>query len=401
MLEHISLPKTLAVKLTSKAEKHIKKGHPWVYSDSIVKINVDAKSGDVCILFDSKSNAVYAVGLYDASSPIRIKIIERAATKLNLDFLKQKISIAFQKRKSLLAGNTNSYRLVYGENDFLPGIIADVYDSVLVLKIYSEAWIPYLEILKEAFAEIPRVKTIVLRCSRLVEKNKLGKKLNGTVMYGVLENEEVVFVEHGVRFSANVIKGHKTGFFLDHRPNRKRVGELSQGKTVLDVFAYAGGFSIHALVGGATEVTSVDISEQALAIAKQNAQLNHFKGKYTTISGDAFEVLKDLIKKGKQYDVVVIDPPSFAKSKEEVFTALKKYTELATLGTQLVAAKGVLLLASCSSRVNLDEFLETHQTAFKRAQNQFDLIEVTKHDIDHPIAIEEAAYLKSVYYKRK
>lgn len=398
--EHIH-PKTIAVKLKSVAEKLVKKGHPWVYSDSIVKIADNAVSGDVCVLFDDRKNTLYAVGLLDASSPIRIKIVDRKPTKINRSFFQERLQEAFAKRSKLISASTNSYRLIYGENDFLPGMIVDVYASVAVLKIYSEAWIPYLEDIKNELALLPAIASIVLRCSRNVEKSKLGKGLNGTILHGVLDNEEVIFMEHGVCFSANVIKGHKTGFFLDHRPNRKRIGELSKGKTVLDIFAYAGGFSIHALIGGAREVTSVDISEQALEIAKNNASLNAFKGKHHVLIGDAFDILQQLKKGGKQFDVVVIDPPSFAKSKEEVATALKKYVELAELGIHLVKNNGILLLASCSSRVSLDDFLACHQRAFKKTSTNFQQLEISQHDIDHPIVIPEAAYLKSIYYQKK
>lgn len=392
-------PKTIAVKLKPVAEKLVKKGHPWVYSDSILKINSEAHSGDVCVLFDNRKNTVYAIGLFDANSPIRIKIIEKGPAKLTADFFQQKIKTAYHKRASLISHSTNSYRLIYGENDFLPGIIVDVYDTVLVLKVYSDAWIPYLDLLRDTLQTVPNIETIVLRCSRMVEK--YHKNLNGTVIAGELLTEEIVFVEHGVRFAANVIKGHKTGFFLDHRPNRKRIGELSKGKTVLDVFAYAGGFSIHALVGGAREVTSVDISEQALEVAQRNAKLNTFNGKHLTVAGDAFEVLKSFKQEGKMFDIVVIDPPSFAKSKEEVQTALNKYAELAELGVHLVKKGGVLLLASCSSRVNVEDFLNSHQRAFKRTHTEFELLDITRHDVDHPIEIDEASYLKSAYYLKK
>ena len=205
-------------------------------------------------------------------------------------------------------------------------------------------------------------------------------------------------MEHGVHFSANVVKGHKTGFFLDHRHNRKRVGALSKGKTVLDIFAYAGGFSIHALVGGASKVTSVDISAKALEMATKNAALNTFKGRHETVAGDAFEVLKKFKSNDQKFDIVVIDPPSFAKSKEEIKTAIHKYTELAKLGAQLVQKNGILVLASCSSRVTPEEFLDSHQVAFKNTGIRFKQLEMTYHDIDHPISFPEGAYLKCVYY---
>lgn len=155
-----------------------------------------------------------------------------------------------------------------------------------------------------------------MRLSRNVarEGNKYGLE-EGQIIHGELKNEEVNFKEHGVNFSANVIKGHKTGYFLDHRENRRKVGELAKGKTVLDVFSYAGGFSVHALAGGAKEVTSLDISAQALAIAEENAQLNEFTGTHDIIVGDAFDELENLAEDKRKFDIVVIDPPLLLKVK--------------------------------------------------------------------------------------
>jgi 23S rRNA (cytosine1962-C5)-methyltransferase len=196
-----------------------------------------------------------------------------------------------------------------------------------------------------------------------------------------------------------VIKGHKTGYFLDHRDNRKRVGELSKGKTVLDVFSYAGGFSVHALANQAKEVTSLDISKQALELAVENGKLNDYSGKHITIAGDAFTEIKTLIQSGKKYDVVVIDPPSFAKQQSEIYLAQKKYSQLAKLGEKLTAINGMLVLASCSSRILADSFFDINKQALKSSNRQYKLVLKTQHDSDHPIGFPEGAYLKCGYYQ--
>jgi 23S rRNA (cytosine1962-C5)-methyltransferase len=214
-----------------------------------------------------------------------------------------------------------------------------------------------------------------------------------------LENEVVKFVEHGVRFSANVIKGHKTGYFLDHRANRKQVGVWSKGKKVLDVFSYAGGFSVHALYNGATEVTSLDISKQALEIALQNGKLNAYTGTHKTLAGDAFEVLRALIKKNTVFDVVVIDPPSFAKQASEIELAKKKYAQLAELGAKLTAKNGLLVLASCSSRIVTQAFFDINNAVLTAQSRNFDMVKKTLHDTDHPVTFPEGAYLKCGYYR--
>ena len=394
-------PKRLAVKLNSKGEQFVVKGHPWVFSNSIVKINDDAHTGDLAIIFSKNKNKVIGLGLYDANSPIRIKMIHNAESKveINAEFFHHKIEIALEKRSDLLQTHTNSYRLLFGENDGFPGLIADVYNKVLVVKLYSEIWLPYLESILNSLQQLSKADTVVIRLSRGLVNSNHHNLTDGDVIYGTLENEVVQFVEHGVNFSANVIKGHKTGYFLDHRDNRRRVGELSKGKSVLDVFSYAGGFSVHALANGATEVTSLDISKQALDIARENGKLNNYTGQHKTISGDAFKEMKMLIEKGKTFDVVVIDPPSFAKQQSEIDLAKKKYAQLAELGEKLTAKNGLLVLASCSSRVLAQSFFDLNSQALNAQSRLYETVLKTKHDSDHPISFPEGAYLKCGYYR--
>ena len=394
-------PKRLAVKLNAKGEQFVMQGHPWVFSDNITKINDDAKSGDLAIIFGKNKNKVIGLGLYDGNSPIRIKMLHSGNTSatINTAFFNTKIKEAFAKRSTLLKTNTNSYRLLFGENDGFPGLIADVYAHVLVVKIYSEIWIPYLDSILKSLQTTSKVKTIVIRLSRNLEQSKLHNLENGAVVYGVLENEVVEFVEHNVNFSANVIKGHKTGYFLDHRANRKQVGEWSKGKTVLDVFSYAGGFSVYALANEAKEVTSLDISKQALEIAVLNGKLNRYSGSHKTIADDAFIAMKTMIKNKQTFDVVVIDPPSFAKQQSEIELAKKKYAQLAQLGAKLTAKKGLLVLASCSSRVIAQTFFDINAQALGEVSRGQECILKTYHDSDHPISFPEGAYLKCGYYR--
>ncbi len=394
-------PKRLAVKLNVKGEQFVVKGHPWVFSNNIVKINNGATTGDLAIIFSKNKNKVIGLGLYDPNSPIRIKMIHSSSEKIeiNAEFFERKIKEAYTKRLSLLKTNTTGYRLLFGENDGFPGLIADVYNTVLVVKLYSEIWLPYLQTLISSLQKTSKAKTIVIRLSRGLQQSKRHHLKDGDIVFGVLENEIVEFVEHGVNFSANVIKGHKTGYFLDHRANRKQVGDWSLGKTVLDVFSYAGGFSVHALANGALEVTSLDISKQALEIALQNGKLNNYSGKHKTIAGDAFDELSKLINNGKTYDVVVIDPPSFAKQQSDIELAKKKYGQLAVLGERLTANKGTLVLASCSSRVTAQSFFDINNRILVNQKRKFGNILQTYHDIDHPISFPEGAYLKCGYYK--
>ena len=394
------LPKNIAVKLTAKGEHSVVRGHPWIFSNSIIKINQDANTGDLAIIFDKNKNRVIGIGLYDAKSPIRIKMIHNAEAKatINNEFFHQKIQHAFNKRVDLLRTETNSYRLIYGENDGFPSLIADVYNKVLVIKLYSEIWLPYLEGILKGLKEVSNTDTIVMRLSRSLQNSMNHSLKDGEVLFGNLDNDVVQFIEHGIKFSANVIKGHKTGYFLDHRHNRKHVGELSENKKVLDVFSYAGGFSVHALANGASEVTSLDISKQALQIAIDNGKLNSYSGVHKTIAGDAFEEMQKLIQRNKTFDVVVIDPPSFAKQKSEIDLAKKKYGQLANLGAKLTSKNGILVLASCSSRVIEQSFFDLNLRVLNSQGRPFNIFKKTYHDSDHPIEFPEGAYLKCGYY---
>ncbi len=393
--------KRLAVKLRPSAEKMVKRGHPWVFKDSIIKQSSEAKAGDLVIVYDTKKNNFLACGLYDPYSPICIKLIQfRKSTPINEAWFISKINDAYTIRKPLLETKTNSYRLIFGENDSLPGFIADTYNHVLVIKLYSHIWFPYLNWIIPHLVTVTGCNAVVLRLSRLLQsKGDTYGLHDGDVIYGTLESEVVIFREHGVLFSANVIKGHKTGYFLDHRHNRKRVGELSKGKSVLDVFSYAGGFSVHALCGGAKKVISLDISKHALQMAKDNAALNTFNGEHAVMVADAFDGLQSLIHKKEQFDIVIIDPPSFAKRESEIIKAKKGYARLARLGAQLVSSNGILVLASCSSRVIADEFFKVSEENLLESGRSFEIVEKTYHDIDHPITFTEGAYLKCGYYK--
>lgn len=407
MIKDFSLPvfpaqERLAIRLKPAAERMVRKQHPWVFEASITKQNKEGKVGDLAIIFDQKKNKFLALGLYDPSSPIRVKLLQfHSSATIDEQWFEERIQQAYDKRLPLLATDTNSYRLLYGENDGLPGFVTDVYNRVAVVKLYSLIWLPYLSVILPIILKITQCDTLVLRLSRNVQRETalLQGLEDGQVLYGQLQNPVVVFREHGVRFSANVVAGHKTGYFLDHRHNRKRVGELAKDKRVLDIFSYAGGFSVHALCGGAKEVYSLDISAQALETAQQNALLNLPKPALHTIAKDAFVAMEELQQQRKHFELVVVDPPSFAKKASEVPGALRSYERLANLAIPLVEKQGILVLASCSSRVTADDFFAVAERALQKSGRRFQEQERSFHDIDHPIGIPEGAYLKCIYYR--
>lgn len=397
-----------AIKLTAAAEKSIRAKHPWVFESSIVKQGKDVRAGDIAIIFSKNKNKLIAVGLMDPNSPIRIKVVSFQAATLNQSWFTASIQAAFDKRRALLKDNT-SFRLIFGENDLMPSLIVDIYEQVAVVKYYALIWLPYHAFIIQGILDLNTslceynrpIQAIVLRLSRQVDRalESYSDIYDGKVVYGTLDNPVVRFREYGVDFSAHVIRGHKTGYFLDHRQNRRQIGLMSKDKTVLDVFSYAGGFSVHALVGGATSVTSVDISQQALDLAKENAALNGTFSNHICLQGDAFAIMKDLIQQAKRYDIVVVDPPSFAKQAKEIDTAINSYKRLCRLAVQLTAKNGLILLASCSSRIQMDVFRELNESCLKRQSRRYQIVDETLHDIDHPVNFPEGLYLKSLYVR--
>ena len=387
----------LAIKLSKAGERSVRSGHPWIFEKAITKLSKEGNAGDIAIIYGTKSNKVIGVGLYDPYSPIRIKLLHHnGGANIDSTWIKDKITIAYDRRLPLLKTDTNSYRLIFGENDGMPSLIVDIYADVAVVKLYSLIWQHHLQDILNAVIHHSSAKTVVLRLSRNVQKLQQDYT-DGQILHGSLEDPIVVFREHGILFSAHVIKGHKTGYFLDHRDNRKRIGELADGKSVLDIFAYAGGFSVHALAGGAQRVVSLDISKQALEMAKHNVALNGLSANHDVMAIDAFVGMQQLQDKGQKFDIVIVDPPSFAKSAADVSGAINSYRRLTKMAIPLVAKGGLLLSASCSSRVDKDTFYDLLIEELDQVNRYYKIVDRTYHDIDHPISFPEGAYLKSLY----
>ncbi|MEM6772733.1 MAG: class I SAM-dependent rRNA methyltransferase, partial [Bacteroidota bacterium] len=349
-----------------------------------------------------KKNKFIGIGLYDPASPIRIRVLHQGGpAQINADFFREQLANAKDKRRGLLATDTNGYRLVHGENDGFPGLIVDVYAGIAVAKLYSPAWLPWLDTLVPLVVDAVGAKALVLRLARNTgaAAGAMGWD-DGAVLIGDLPDPVVIFREHGLSFAANVVAGHKTGFFLDHRANRRRVGQLAEGLEVLDVFSYAGGFSVHALAGGAAAVTSLDVSAPALEQARANARLNNLDAsRHATLAEDAFEALAQLARSERVFDLVIVDPPSFAKSEKEVPGALAAYRKINKLAIPLVAPGGLLLAASCSARVPAEDFFRTLEGTLQASGRKFKVEDKTFHDVDHPIGFPEGAYLKTGYYR--
>jgi 23S rRNA (cytosine1962-C5)-methyltransferase len=391
--------KRLAIHVKQSIQQTIRKGHPWLFDQAITEQSHQGASGDIAVIYNHQ-NKFIGVGLYDPASPIRVKMLQaNQSATIDRAFYAERLQTALAKRAELVNSDTNGYRVVHGENDGLPSLIIDRYADTLVIKLYSTAWIPHLRELLPALDETIRAERWVLRLARNVQDELKGKYglSDGLILKGDALTAPIVFEENGLRFQADVVHGHKTGFFFDQRDNRYMAGQLAQGRRVLDVFSYVGAFSLYAVRGGASSVLSVDVSVPALAAMRQNFALNAGfipKVQPETMAMDAFKAMETLKRQHKVFDLVIIDPPSFAKAQHEVTGARKAYAQLTALGIELLAHGGRLVIASCSARVSADEFFEVVTSTAQRSGRILSELERTGHAVDHPIGFAEGAYLK-------
>lgn len=384
------------MRVTPDAVRQVRGGHPWVFDRSVRATGAGGEPGDLAVVFDERRRFV-AIGLYDPASPIRVRVLHHGEpTALDDGFWRDRLSAAFVRR-ALLTGDprTNAYRVVHGENDQLPGLVVDRYDSTLVVKAYTAAWLPHLRAVVAALVELLAPERVVLRLGRAARAE--APVFDGVALVGDLPAAPIPFHEAGLSFEADVVAGQKTGHFLDQRDNRVRVGALSAGRTVLDVFSCTGGFSAHAAAGGSTRVVSVDQSAPALAAARHNVARNAPGVPHDVEVGDAFDVMASLARRGARFDVVIVDPPSFATRRAQVPAALGAYRRLTMLSIALLEPGGTLVQASCSSRVGTGDFHTTVERAARAAGRPLLVTARTAHPLDHPVGFAEGAYLKALF----
>jgi 23S rRNA (cytosine1962-C5)-methyltransferase len=374
-----------------------------VYDQGVTSVSHEGAPGDLAVIFDDDRKFV-AIALWDPTSPIRLKVLHRGRPiTIDRAFWTERLSAALERRASLVArGDTTGYRCVHGENDGMPGFVLDRYDRTLVLKLYSAAWIPHLASIVPVLDDMFHPDALVLRLARNIPESALHGLEEGDALIGVSPSDPVLFQECGLTFEADVVHGQKTGYFLDQRDNRQFVGSMSEGASVLDLFASTGGFTVHSAAGGAKDITAVDLSEPTLAAAARNLAHNaHLPAvaacTYKPVVADAFREMDRMVQQGRKFDIVVIDPPSFAQRQTEVARAMSAYAKLTDLGVRLVRRGGLFVQCSCSSRVAADDFHVGVAHAAAQAGRPLEIVRRTGHAIDHPIGFTEGAYLKAVF----
>jgi 23S rRNA (cytosine1962-C5)-methyltransferase len=420
----MSLPSktpALRLRLSAAAESIVRAGHPWVFAASVRRQNRPGKMGELAVIYD-RHDEFLAAGLFDPDSPIRVRILHKGKPEpLNRAWWRQRWEEARARREGffdcglriadcglkeprtgLFQGRTTGFRCINGESDGWPGLVLDRYDTTLALKLYTAAWLPRLGEATELLAA--EGNRIVLRLSRNIEataREQFGIE-DGEVLRGSAPDGPVVFLESGLRFEADVLRGQKTGFFLDQRENRRRVELLAAGRRVLNLFSYSGGFSLYAARGGAAGVCSVDISPHALAAAERNFALNRDVPAVAacpreTAQADVFCWLREPA--ARRFDLIVLDPPALAKRASEREEAMRAYSRLLAGAMARLNRNGMLVAASCSAHVCAGDFFDLAREAARQTGRGWEEWLTTRHAADHPATFAEGEYLKCIYLR--
>lgn len=379
--------------LNKGKEFSMQRRHPWVFSGAIAKKEANLQDGDLVEVYSHK-NEFLAIGYY-AGGSIAVRIISFEKTTIDENFWFDKISKAWNYRQHLgiLNEKTNVCRLFFGEGDGVPGLILDYYAGHVVLQAHS--WGVYMQkenivnAIKKTLAS--SLKSIYDKSAETLSKHHTGKTENG-FLFGA--EEEIIVKENDHLFKIDFINGQKTGFFIDQRDNRQLLAEYCRDKNVLNTFSYTGGFSVYAAAAGAASVHSVDVSESAIKLCDQNIELNNCKN-HQSFAVDTFEFFKD---KKDTYDVIVLDPPAFAKSRDSKHNAVIGYKRLNTLAMKLIKANGIIFTFSCSGVVDKMLFYNTITSAALESGRNIKILHYLYQPADHPVTpyFSEGEYLKGM-----
>ena len=375
-------------------EKPILRGHPWVFSGAVAKVEGEIISGDVGEVYSAEGQFL-GIGHFNPHSQIILRVLTQKKEDLGIDFLRERFSKAASLREIWLKGKTNAYRIVNGEGDFLPGLIVDCYNKTFVVQFLTAGMERLKELLIDLLVKDFLPQSIYERSDVATRKEEGLPEATG-LLYGKKIPDRIEIEEYGCRFKVDVKRGQKTGFYLDQRENRLALKELSNGKKILDCFSYTGAFSVHAGLGGVKEITLIDSSKEALDMAEEQFDINHLgKIRRRLIHGDVFKVMRDL---GEEYDIVILDPPPFAKKKGHLQSASRGYKDLNLQAFRLLKKEGLLFTFSCSHHMSWDLFQKIVFAAAVDAGRRVQLLSRRGHPIDHPIDLyhPEGEYLRGL-----
>lgn len=396
----------IKVNITPKGERALRSGHPWVFADEISAVSGSYENGDIVDVYSSKERYLGS-GFINDNSKIRVRLVSRNANdRFDAAFWERRVRYAFEYRRTVMGTDFDNCRLIFGEADQFPGLTVDRFGSVLVTQTLSLGIERLKDVIFPAMVKVLCEMGEDIRC--IYERNDVairGKEGlsqgKGFYAWEDLETEldgHTEICENGIRYDVDYINGQKTGFFLDQKYNRLAAAKIARGKKVLDCFTHTGSFGLNAAMGGAERVVSVDISADAIALARENARRNGLEDKIDYVCADVFELLTDMANKGEKgkYDMIILDPPAFTKSSATVKNAIRGYKEINLKAMKLLPRGGYLATCSCSHFMTDELFRKMLHDAAADAEVSLRQIEARQQGPDHPILwnVPETDYLK-------
>ncbi len=383
------------VHVVNGRQKKLFDGHPWIYRNEIERIEGEYVPGDAAEAVDYRGRLI-GHGFINPASMITMRLLTHGSEPVTDGLIADRVRAAVSYRRYFRRDDTDCERLIFGEADLLPGVIADRFGDVVVMQTLALGMARYEDLIARTLADAVHPKTILLRndepirekeCMELVRRVYSGEDVHKTIL-----------LENGIRMEVDLLEGQKTGYFLDQKANHRRIAPFAEGRSVLDCFTYVGAFALHAARAGAKEVLAADISEAAVAAARRNAALNGLD-QVGFVTANAFDLLREFVREKRLFDVIVLDPPAFAKSRSALAGALRGYKEINLSAMRLLPPGGILATHSCSFHVPEETFVSTVLSAANDLRRQVRIIGLYGQDHDHPIlgGYPESRYLKSLW----
>lgn len=383
------------VHVVNGRQKKLLQGHPWVYGNEIERVEGEIEDGGLVTVVDFRGRYM-GTGFYNSKSLITVRLLTHRQEEITDELIASRVKAACDYRRFVMnRPGTDSCRLIYGEADRLPGVIADRFGGVIVLQVLALGMERFTQTIADALLACEKPDCLLLQNDDAIRR-KEGMECFTRVLYGTLPEENIIH-ENGVKLAVDVLGGQKTGYFLDQKDNHLFVRQFCKDARVLDCFSYIGAFALNAAAAGAKEVTAVDISEAAVQLIEKNAALNG--ADITAVCANCFDFLRAQVKAGEKYDVVVLDPPAFTKAHANMASACRGYKEIALSAMRLLPAGGVLATHSCSYHMPEEVFVNTVLSAAQDLHRQVRVITLRRQDIDHPVlaGYPESHYLKSLW----
>jgi 23S rRNA (cytosine1962-C5)-methyltransferase len=388
--------------LKAGKDKRIKNGHLWVYQGEIGIIGIGVKSGQVVEVLDNRGRFL-GIGDYNQASQIAVRLLTTNREIIDRDFFKRRLESALEYRSRIKSGfdswRASCYRLIFGEADLLPGLIVDRFEDYLVVQFLTMGMEVNHDLIIQLLVELCDPKGIIERSDLAVRHLEELPERSGCV-YGECPASLVIH-DNGLKFRVDLLEGQKTGYFLDQSANRAALRAYAPERRVLDCFCHVGSFGIHAAAYGAGSVLGVDISEDSVQMAVENAGLNNMDDRCRFKVANTFDFLRDQSGKKEEYDLIILDPPAFTKSKQTLDSAIRGYKEINLRALKLLPPGGILVTCSCSYHISNDLFLEIIQSAAADSKRRLRVLERRTQDLDHPIllGIPETEYLKCFIFE--